>query len=82
MATIVLTIPDAVIPRVVAAVALKFDYNTNKLAGETTGQFAKRMLGVTLKQWVKDAEGPVPYVTAKTAQAAVELDIDTNVTIT
>jgi hypothetical protein len=82
MSTIILTIPDEVQPRVVAAVATKFDYAKNKLAGETTGQFAKRMLIVTLKQWVRDSEVPVVYVTAGTAQAAIEQDIETNILIT
>ena len=82
MASISLTIPDAVIPRIVAAVAVKFNYVLNQLPSETQGQFAKRMLAATLKQWVKDAEVIVPFVTAKATQQYIEQDVDANVPIT
>jgi hypothetical protein len=82
MATIVLTIPDAVLPRVITSIATKFNYAANKLTGETQGQFAKRMLVETLKQWVKDGERIPIAVTQQTSQAASDQDIETNVLIT
>lgn len=82
MAQIVLIVPDGVVQRVIDAVALKFNFGINAQVNETKPQFLKRILGQTLKQWVKDAEGSVPYVTARAAQATAEQDIEANISIT
>lgn len=49
MAQIIITIPDAHVSRVLDAFASRFNYDQNKLEGETKGQFAKRMLA----EWIK-----------------------------
>lgn len=82
MATIVLTIPDAVLPRVIAASSAKFDYAENKVGAETQAQFAKRMIAETLKGWVIDMEGLAPVVTANASRAAIIADINANIAIT
>lgn len=48
MADITLTVPDALVPRVVAALEKEFP----RLGGETNGQYAKRVIVEILKQKV------------------------------
>ena len=81
MANISLTIPDAVLPRLVDAVGVKFDFSNNHQASETKAQFARRMLMDTLKQWVIDGERVAVEASHKAAIASVEADITSNVVI-
>lgn len=82
MALISLTIPDAILPRVIAAVSIKFDFNKNKLVSETQAQFAKRMLVTALKQWVKDGERIAVDVTNRSNIDSFEQEVDLNIVIT
>ena len=59
MATFTVTIPDAAVPDVVAALCSKYGWNST--LGVTQQQFAKNQLG----QWLAGA-----YVEYKSAQAA------------
>lgn len=52
MATITRTISAAHKTRLVNAMCLEFDYDNNKLTGETKGQFTNRMLDKWLKSIV------------------------------
>lgn len=63
MASVTITIPDALVPRVVDALYDKYP----KLPGETNGQYAQRIIGILLRREViaieenvalKDVDGP------------------------
>ena len=80
-AEIIITIPDAVLPRVVDAVALEYDYDENKLRNETKGQFAKRML---IEDWVKrivrNQEGKKAAEGArKSAESAADSEVNNRI---
>lgn len=76
MANIQITIPDAVINRVLDAFAARFNYDTAKLENETKGQFAKRMVGVMVKEIVIEEEQKKAANTAyDAARAAATTDI-------
>lgn len=87
MATIILTMPDEALPRVVAATAARFGYRAKLPDGsdnpEGQGQFALRMVRETVKGWVKEYEATLAAQTAAaTARAAAEADVDADVVIT
>jgi len=64
MASIEITIPDQHVSRVVDAFANEYQYDVNKLNGETKAQFAKRMLIVFFKELVVRTEWREEQVTA------------------
>lgn len=59
MANINLAIPDAVLSRVIDAIAAENNYDEQKQADETKGQFAKRMVIRYVKETVKRYEATV-----------------------
>jgi len=78
MAQIIFNIPDAVLPRVVDAVSLAFNYLPTLLSGgpnpETKGAFTKRMIANEIKKWVAVQEGRVADDAAQ-ANAQSQIDI-------
>lgn len=73
---ITLTIPDADMPRVVNAICLVNDYQ-DTINGvpnpETKNQFAKRMLILEIKIWVRDAELRVSRQDITTSAEAIAI---------
>lgn len=61
MANISITIPDAALSRVVDSICIKHSYQAILMDGsvntETKGQFAKRMIAQTVKNWMRETEG-------------------------
>lgn len=53
MADVTITIPDEYVLTVLAAFADHYDYDNQKLEGETQAQFAKRMIISKMKQIVR-----------------------------
>lgn len=76
MASINITIPDAVVPRVLDAVASR--YNWTPESGLTKAQFAKDVIVKWLKETVKMHEGNVASVAA---QAASNQQVDQDIVI-
>lgn len=90
MANITLTIPDAILQRVIDAAAQRNGYQatvpdpTNLPDGtrpnpESKQQFAKRMLAAVLKDWVKAVE---TQAAASTAASTAGNKVDNEITIT
>ena len=70
---IIFTIPDAEASRLIDGICGFYDYDTNKLVGESKGAFAKRMLIKHLKSVAKTYETDAA---ARLARTTVE-QIDT-----
>lgn len=77
MASITLTIPDAVLPRVLDAVAAKWGFNPG--GPQTKAQFAKAALAAYLKATVKQYEAEVA---AKAAYDNAQTTADADIAIT
>jgi hypothetical protein len=80
MATITITIPDAVAPRVLNGFSSHYGYapvlDNGSLNPETKAQFAKRKLIELIKQAVRESEMETARnVAATTAAASVDDDI-------
>lgn len=74
MASITVTVPDAVAPRVLDAVAATHGWDAN--TGITKAQFAKKWLADQLKDTVRNYEIGQAQATARaTAEATVDTDI-------
>jgi hypothetical protein len=56
MAQVLINIPDGQVGRVIDGFGVRYEYDRNKLNGETKAAFAKRMLIGMIKQSVIDAE--------------------------
>lgn len=56
MAVISFTIPDAILPRVIAAVCARYRYSENLLPDETQAQFTRRMIVSLIKKEIRSAE--------------------------
>lgn len=82
MAQINLNIPDVALPRVIAGICSSQNYTSNKGAGETQAQFAKRMIINQVKNWVKSAEVHALDTAANAQKTTVEQDIEANIAIT
>lgn len=73
MAVITLTIPDAILARVVDGICTNFAYQANivTIGGnsipnpESKGTFAKRMIVENAITWIANAEGRTALVTAE-----------------
>lgn len=75
MASITITIPDAVVGRVLDAIAVRYSWSTE--TGLTKTQFAKRIIVNLLKETVKMHESEIASkAAAQTAGEAVESEID------
>ena len=61
MATISIDIPDQHVTRVLNAFAAKFNYDNDKLDGETKAQFAKRWLADYIKKITLIYEAELAY---------------------
>ena len=79
MASIILTIPDASLSRVVDGICASCSYEGNKQPAETKAQYAKRMIIKIVKDMIKDAEASPA---ATTARLVKEAEIETGVLIT
>lgn len=84
MATITLTVPDAVVPRVRAAFTSHYGYTAELAAGTipsdtTPGQYIEICLRRHIKQIVKLYE---TSQAAATAAATAETSVDTDIVIT
>ena len=56
MADITITIPDAILGRVLDGVSKYHDYDGSRLPSETKAQFGKRMIHTVLRKWVIASE--------------------------
>jgi hypothetical protein len=75
MATISINIPDAVLGRVVDAMAARYGWTSD--SGLTKVQFAKRILTGLLKETVKMHEGQIASAAAtQTASSTVDEEIN------
>lgn len=77
MATITITVPDAVAPRVLDAVAATYGWDANM--GLTKAQFAKKWLQGQLQTTVKNYETGQAQATAR---VAAETAVDTDIVLT
>lgn len=77
MASIQITVPDAVLSRVLDAVSAKWGYNPG--GGQTKAQFAKATLAAYLKSIVRDYEAEVA---AKAAYDAAKATAESDLAIT
>lgn len=77
MAQVIITIPDAVLPRVLDAVAARYSYNAQN--GQTKAQFAKSQVIAMLKDAVLWYEGTQA---AQTAQQTAVTQVNAEVTLT
>lgn len=77
MATITLTIPDAIVPRVLEAFALEYSYNPE--TDGTKAQFTKVKIVEFLKRTVREAEGALAI---KAAKLSSDNDVATSIIIT
>ena len=68
MATITITIPDAVVPRVLAAVCNTYNYDP--AGGQTQAQFAKQIVAGMLREIVASYEGRQARQAAEEAAVA------------
>lgn len=74
MASINITIPDAVVSRVLDALSAKWGYDSN--SGLNKAQFARQTLAAYVKATVREYESHQAAVAAKaTAQASVDSEI-------
>lgn len=80
MATITITIPDNITPRVINGFARRYNYSPTLEDGspnpETKAQFAKRKVIEFIKQAVREAE---VQDASNTAASAAAQDADTNI---
>lgn len=76
MATITITIPDAVAPRVLDAVAVRYGWTAT--SNLTKAQFTKRVLTDLLKESVKMIEG---QVASQAAVVTSNQQVDTDITL-
>lgn len=76
MASINITIPDAIAPRVIDAVAVR--YNWTPESGRTKAQFAKDVIVRWLKETVKMHEA---QIASSAAQETSNQQVDTDITI-
>lgn len=76
MAQITITIPDAVVERVLDAFAVTYGYEDN---GETRAQFAKRQVQEFIRRTVRDREAAIASHEAHLAAVA---DVDADIALT
>jgi len=79
MAQFSLTYPDGQGTRILDKSCIYLNYDANQLPGETKVQFVKRMLGETIKTWVREAELVSAY---KSTQETVTDDVNNTIIIT
>jgi hypothetical protein len=73
MADITITVNDLHIQRALTAISARFQYDTNKLEGESRGAFAKRMIADWLKRETKRYEDEVSRVAAAAGVEEIEV---------
>jgi len=75
MATLQFTVPDAVLPRVIAVLCAKYDYDSTKQVNETQQQFARRMMIDAMKREIHSADWEV---STKEALSTITTIVDTS----
>ena len=74
MADITITVNDLHIDRALTAICARFQYDTDKLEGESRGAFAKRMIAVWLKRETKRHEDEEARLIAAAGVEEIEVD--------